>query len=312
MRDKDCRTLRALVSTAALISFSGCGGPTPGHRTSAGSPSPKSAAAPAPYTYPPPVTGHYEEVNTGKFDLVDGVAYSTKEASTVVYVTEKSIASPVLAASTCPMTQARALTLLRNAGFLEVRLDAAGRSKYFAAGSPYGGRSREEGSSWKVTGGKVADGRIAGRVTYARHGQFAFDLPVAKPALDEVSEGDRVQGRRADEGRRTPTEAELTAAYVEARRAARAGDLEALLAAQGFGPAQIEAVRGLAGIDADLVSHAGHFLDPGAPEEVNIGAGSGGVGARGKDPKGAAFYNFYEFAPCGDKLVLVGIGENPQ
>ena len=40
--------------------------------------------------------------------------------------------------------------------------------------------------------------------------------------------------------------------------------------------------------------------------------GNNQVGARGKNPKGSAFFNFYEFSPCGDKLVLVGIGENPQ
>ena len=83
-----------------------------------------------------------------------------------------------------------------------------------------------------------------------------------------------------------------------------------MLAAQGFSAAQIEAIRGLSGINADLAAHAGRFLDPGVPEEVL--AATGQVGARGKDPAGKAFYNFYEFSPCGEKLVLVGIGENPQ
>jgi hypothetical protein len=258
------------------------------------------------------VKGHYAEINTGKFDLVDGLAYTGKDGTTVVYVTEKPIASPVLAGSACPMTQARALTVLRNSGYLEVSIDGKGRSKYFADGTPYGGRGRAEGSDWKITPGKAADGRIAGKVAYHGRGQFEFDLPVLRPGMAEVTEGDRVQGRRADEGRRTPTEAELVAAYTEAHRAALAGDLAAMLAAQGFSHGQVEAVRGLAGIDADLTAHAGRFLQPGASEEVNVAAGSGSVGARGKDPKGAAFFNFYEFAPCGDKLVLVGIGENPQ
>jgi hypothetical protein len=303
---------------AALLLLAACGSATPqSGETAAASGGNKAAKATAikaaaPYTYPAPVKGHYSEINTGTFDLVDGLAYTEKSGSTVVYVTEKPIASPLLNGAACPMTQARALTLLRNSGYAEVSIDGGGRSRYFADGTPYGGRGRGEGSDWNITGGKVAKGRIAGRVAYRGRGQFEFDLLVATPVVDEVSEGDRVQGRRADEARRTPTEAELVAAYTEARRAARAGDLAGMLAAQGFSREQVEAIRGLAGIDADLTAHAAHFLDPGASEEVSAAAGSGSVGARGKDPKGAAFFNFYEFAPCGDKLVLVGIGENPQ
>jgi hypothetical protein len=265
-------------------------------------------AAAAPYTYPAPVKGHYQEVNTGTFDLTDGIAYAAPGA-TVVYVTEKPIASPVLVTAACPMTEARALTLLRNSGYLEVQLDARGRSKYLVAGSPYGGRSREEGGRWKITGGPEKDGHVAGTVAYRGYGQFDFDLPLSKPAMPERSESERVNGVRPAEGRRTPTEAELVAAYTEARRAARAGDLQALLAAQGFDARQIEAIRGLPGITADLAAHAARFLDPGTPEEMTP---NNQVGARGKNPKGAAFFNFYEFSPCGEKLVLVGIGENPQ
>jgi hypothetical protein len=264
--------------------------------------------------YPAPVKGHYEEVNTGTFDLVDGIAY-TGGGGTVVYVAAKSIASPVLAGSTCPMTQARALTLLRNAGYLEVKLDAAGRSSYFAGGTPYGGRGREEEAGshfWKIAGGKVADGRIAGSLTYKGHGRFEFDLPILKPGVSEVSEGDRVQGRRADEARRTPAEAELLAAYAAMRKAALAKDLKAMLGAQGFDAKQVEAIRGLPGIDADLPAHADRFLSPGAPEDPSVGPGHGSVGASGKNSKGAAFVNYYQFEPCGDRLVLVGIGENPQ
>jgi hypothetical protein len=213
------------------------------------------------------------------------------------------------------MTQARALTLLRNSGFLEVSLDANGGSDYFAAGTPYGGRGREAevgGGYWKIDGGKVKDGRVAGRVAYKGRGQFEFDLPVAKPGVNEVSEGDMVSGRRTDESRRSPSEAELTAAYTAVRRAALAKDLKAMLAAQGFDAKQIEAIRGLAGIDGDLGPHADRFLDPGTPEEPTVQAGHASIGARGKNSKGAAFFNYYQFAPCGDKLVLVSIGENPQ
>jgi hypothetical protein len=302
---------RALV-LAGAGALAACTTPPPAAQKAAATP-PLSAtasaqAAPATYTYPPPVKGHYEEVNTGTFDLVDGIAYTAKEG-TVVYVTEKPVGSPVLATASCPMTLARALTLLRNSGYLEVLLDARGRSKYLVAGTPYGGRSREEDGHWKITGGPAKGGRVSGTMAYRGYGQFDFDLPVAKPAMPEPTEGERVNGIRPAEGRRTPTEAELVAAYTEIRRAARAGDLGALLAAQGFDAREIEAIRGLPGIDADLAAHAARFLDPGTPEEMTA---NNQVGARGKNPKGAAFFNFYEFSPCGEKLVLVGVGENPQ
>ena len=277
-------------------------------------PSGDARPAPAPYSYPPPVKGHYKEVNTGDFDLVDGIAY-TAPAGTVVYVTSKPIASPMLAGSTCPMTQARALTVLRDASYLEVTLDAKARTPYFAGGSPYGGSGSETnvgGGYWKITGGQVKDGRIAGTFTYTRHGRFEFDLPVAKPGITEVSEGDRVQGIRADAQAPAPSEAAILAAYAEVRRASLARDLKALLAAQGFDEKQIAAIRGLDGIDADLAAHADRFLEPGTPEEPSAQPGAGSVGAGGVNSKGAKFKNYYQFAPCGGKLVLVGIGLNPQ
>ena len=301
---------RALTIAAAAV-LAACAAPPAdraGSSTQKSPASPRPPSPPAVYSYPAPVKGHYEEINTGTFDLVDGIAFSAPE-STVVYVTQKPIASPMLVTAACPMTQARALTLLRNSGYLEVQMDARGRSKYLVAGSPYGGRSREENGRWKITVGKAENDRTSGAVVYRGYGQFDFDLPVSKPAMPELTESERSNGVRPAEGRRKPSEAELVAAYTEVRRAARAGDLQALLAAQGFDTKQIEAIRGLPGITADLEAHAAHFLDPGSPEEMT---GNNQVGARGKNPKGAAFFNFYEFSPCGDKLVLVGIGENPQ
>jgi hypothetical protein len=83
----------------------------------------------APYTYPAPVKGHYKEINVGEFDLVDGIAYpATGGAGTVVYVADKPIASPMIAGSACPMTQARVLAELRNAKYLEVTLTMAHRN----------------------------------------------------------------------------------------------------------------------------------------------------------------------------------------
>jgi hypothetical protein len=311
---------RTLVLSAAFIAVAGCNAdPQPGgkaapRRGASAAPVRVPAAAPAPYVYPAPVKGHYKEVNTGDFDLVDGIAY-TASGGTVVFVTEKAIASPVLAGSTCPMTQARALALLRKSAYLEVTVDAAGRSNYFAAGVPYGGQSREEdvgGRYWKITGGKPAEGRVSGSVAYRGHGGFEFDLPVSKPGVNEVSMGDRVHGTRSDETRRAPTRDEVVAAYTAIRRAALAKDLEAMLRVQGFDAKQVEAIRGLPGIEADLPDHADRFMVPGDPEEADVRPGYGQVGGRGKNSKEKAFFNFYEFAPCGEKLVLVGIGENPQ
>jgi len=284
-----------LLASLAGCNQSGSGGASP---TKAAAPA--APAAPVAYAYPAPVKGHYKEVNTGDFDLVDGVAYATG-SSTTFYATEKPIASPILAGSACVMAQARALTLLRKAHYVDVRLNAKGDRTYFEAGQIGGGAMTEKyGRSWKISGGNVKDGRAAGTVSYKPHGQYDFDLPVSTPAS------------AADSTPRTPTNATLAAAYTEVRRAALAKDLKAMLAAQGFDAKQVEAIRGLAGIDADFAAHANLFLDPGTPEEPTPLDGGGRIGGRGKNSKGAAFFNFYTFATCGDKLVLVGIGENPQ
>src|SRR5260221_14615363 len=116
-----------LILALAACNQSGTGG-------SASAPS-----KPAAYTYPPPVKGKYSEINSGKFDLVDGIAKDAN-GGTVVYVTEKQIASPALADSTCAMAQARSLALLRNSGYIQVRLNADGSASYFEAGTPYHGQ----------------------------------------------------------------------------------------------------------------------------------------------------------------------------
>jgi hypothetical protein len=305
----------AILSAAVAVSIACGGSPQSGGRAA---PAPKATAdGPAPaFEYPAPVKGHIEEANTGTFDLVDGLAFpATGGEGTVVYVTSKAIASPALAGSTCPMTQARAISVLRNASYAEVTIDASGaRSPYYALGSAYGGRSREEdvgGRYWKITA-RRDEGRIAGSVTYKGRGRFEFDLPVSKPGMSEVSEGDRVQGRGVDSSRRTPTEAEVIAAYSAVRKAALAKDLKGMLAAQGFDAKQIEAIRGLPGIDADLQAHKDRFLTPGTPEEPRMDPGEGAVGGQGVNSKQEKFFNFYQFAPCGNALVLISIGENPQ
>lgn len=309
------RQASAVLVCLGLVS-AGCSAPSSETKTASTPAAAPTTTVPAqvkPYVYPAPVEGHFEDANSGTFDLRDGIAYTTG-AGTAVVATEKAIASPILAATTCPMTYARSMILLRNSGFLELTLDAKGRSKYFSAGSPYGGQGREEevgGSYWKSSG-KVADGRIAGKVDYRGKGGFTFELPVTTPAVAEIGFGDRVSGTRFDSGRRAPSEAELTAAYTAIRKAALAKDLSGMLAAQGFDAKQIESIRGLPKIDADLAAHADRFLSPGDGLEPDVQAGYGQIGAHGKNSKGEAFANYYEFTPCGDKLVLVGIGLNPQ
>jgi len=261
------------------------------------------------------VKGHFEEVNSGTFDLVDGIAWPASSGEgTVVYVVSKPIASAALAASPCPMTLARALTALRNAEYLEVTLDSAGKSSYFAFGTPFRGSSRadEVGSGHWPAKLRLEGGRAAGSVAHKDYGGFEFDLPLLSPKVKEVSEGDRSRGRRWDESTTTPAEPAVTAAYRAVREAALKKNLAGLLAAQGFDQKQIAAIRGLDGIAADLAVYADRFLKPGTAGEFDSGAGWGSVRGEGANSKGAKFINYYFFAPCGEKLVLVSIGENPQ
>jgi len=268
----------------------------------------------APYTYPAPVKGHYKEINIGEFDVVDGIAYpATGGVGTVVYVTDKPIASPMIADSACPMTLARALTELRDGKYLEVTL-LRGASKYFAAGTAFDGSSREEDVGGRYWSSKMKDDpdRAIGSVTHKREGNFDFDLPLSKPKVNEVSEGDRSKDIRSDLKAPRPSEQAVTAAYRAVHDAAMKKSLKGLLAAQGFDAKQIAAIRGLDGIDGDFAVYADRFLAPGAPDEFTAQPGTGYVRAGGVNSKGKKFANFYHFAPCGDHLVLVSISENPR
>ena len=219
------------------------------------------------------------------------------------------------------MAEARALSLLRNARWNEVDLDAAGKSRYFSAGSQYDGTSRSEdvGShDWKFVrrdaGTGVGD-RIAGKVIHEDYGSFEFDLPVRKPAVLEVSEVERMDGGLYKTDMPTPDAAAVVATFAKIRAAALAKDLKGWLAAQGFSAEQIAAIRGLEGIDADLEQHALHFLQPETPEgeeETEMHTGEGYVRAEGANSAGAKFVNYYYLVPCGDRLLLGMVGENPQ
>jgi hypothetical protein len=277
----------------------------------------KAAAAerPAPYKYPPPVSGRFKEINIGGFDLVDGIAYTVAAGpATVVYAVSKPIASPVLADSPCPMTQARFLTEFRDAGWVEVSLDAKGSSNYFAAGQAFDGRSVERGAeqAWMSRIAISPAGRASGAVQHRRDGRFKFDLPVFSPRVREATEAERVEGRWSDDSEPRPAEAAVSAAYDAAREAARRKDLKALLSAQGFSEKQIAAIRGLEGIDADFAVYADRFLEPGTPGDFTAKPGTAYVRSEGVNSKGKKFANYYHYSPCGDALVLASISENPQ
>jgi len=270
---------------------------------------------PPPYTYPAPAKGHYKEVNIGEFDVVDGIAYTaTGNAGTVVYVTSKAIASPLLADSACPMTMARALTELRNASYMEVTLNSKGISKYFAAGTAFNGSSKDTSPGGRYWQSRLKqDGSHAtGNVVHRTDGHFEFDMPVYTPQVSEFSEGDGSDGLRYDKTLPKPTEAAVNAAFKALHDAALKKDLKALLAAQGFDSKQVAAIRGLEGIDADFALYADRFLTPGNPDDFTARPGTAYVHTLGVNSKGKKFANYYHFVPCGTQLVMVRIAENPQ
>ena len=305
----------AFVACAAALALTGCGKQESSAVAEQVATAPKKAAeekAP-PYTYPAPVKGHYKEINIGEFDLVDGIAYPARGGGTVVYVTDKPIASPMLTDSACPMTQARVLTELRNGRYAEVTLDANGRSKYFIAGNAFGGSSREQdvGSHPWQSKLKLDADRAKGVVVHKRDGHFEFDLPLSSPRGNERSQSDWMDSRRADPALRRPDEQAVAAAYLAVHEAALKKDLRALLLALGFAKAQANAIKGLAGIDADLAVYSDRFLTTGTPGEYTARPGTAYLRVEGTNARGKKFANYYHFAPCGEHLVLVAIAENP-
>jgi len=279
--------LHAVAACAAALAMLGCGKEqsSPGALEKATAAIAKKVVEEKvpPYTYPAPVKGHVKEINIGEFDLVDGIAYpAAAGGGTVVYVASKPIASPMLVESACPLTQARALSKLRNASYGEVTLDAGGRSKYFAAGAAF------DRSLTDVTGNRawssalrIDAGRAAGNVLHRGYGRFEFDLPLSSPKVDEISYGDRERKRHLDATTPKPTEQAVTAAYVALRDAAHKKNLKAMLAAMGFDARQSVAIRGLDGIDADFAVFVDRFLTPGTPSDPWNKPGSGQVRGEG-------------------------------
>lgn len=183
-----------------------------------------------------------------------------------------------------------------------------------AAGTTFGGSSREEevGGHYWSSRMKADSDRAIGSVVYKGVGNFDFDLPLSKPKVNEVSEGGLSQDGSSNVTAPTPTEQAVTAAYRAVHDAALKKNLKGLLAALGFEATQVAAIRGLDGIDADLMVYSDRFLTPGVPGEFNAIAGIATVRGEGMNSKGKKFTSYYHFATCGDHLVLVGIGENPM
>jgi hypothetical protein len=303
--------------TLSLLGAAACGKGESGAVPPGAEATAKTPAAEAkvmPYTYPAPVSGHYKEGNSGEFDLVDGLAWGpTRAGETAIYVTDKLIASPVLGA-TCPMAEARALSVLRNARYNTVDLDAKGKSRYYGAGTQYDGtsRSRTSGVTTGILPPRRRRGRIAGKVT--NRYQAASSSTCRYASHRARSQRDRTHGRRPLQDRHGDPRCAAVSATCQDPRAALAKDLKGWLAAQAFGRADRGHPRSRR-IDADLEQHALHFLSPEMPkdtEETEKHPGEGYVRAEGANSAGAKFINYYYLVPCGDRLLLGMIGENPQ
>ncbi len=268
----------------------------------------RKAAAPA------SVKGKYTEENAGALDLVDGIAWSPASAGgTVVKLTTKPIASSVLG-SACPVTEARGMILLRDAAWVEVTPDAGGKSKFFTWGRTFGdsrgGRDADMGDHpWTITLRKAPAGTIAGAVAYGEHGSFDFELPVRQPTVPEISEAqaydDGVTGT-------PPSPAAFLAAFQAVRAAALRKDLPGFLAAQGFSPAQIAAIRALPGIDDDFARLSLRFLTSERLGKPSFTGRRGSVTAAGPNAAGKSFYNYYYLATCGPRFILTTMAENAK
>ena len=304
-----------VIVSLALLAAGGCG-----DRDAASDASPKAKGEGAkkvveekvpPYAYAAPVKGHIKEVNIGDFDLVDGIAYVAQSgAGTVVYVASRPIASPMLVDSACPLSQARALTTLRKASYAEVTLDAKGRSRYFAAGTPSNGSLTDLSPRGWTSALKADAGKAAGNVVHRNYGRFEFDVPLSHPSVDELSYGDRQKERKPAATTPKPTEKAVIDAYVALRDAVHRKDMKATLSAMGFDAKQVAAIRGMDGIDGDFAGFTHRFLAPGTPSEPWARAGEGQVIGEGTRANGSKKYrNGYYFDLCGDRLVLTGISE---
>lgn len=264
------------------------------------------------------VKGKYTDDNAGELSLVDGVAWRSPSAGgTVVHLTTRPIASAVLGAS-CPMTEARALILLRDAAWVEVIPDAAGRSKFFTWGRTFGasrgGRDEDMGDNkWTIKLRKAPPGTIAGEAVYTDHGSFDFELPVRQPSVAETSGAESYDDGPREEPGTPATVQAFRAAYQAVRAAALKKDLPAFLAAQGFDASQVAAIRALPGIDDDFARLSRRFLKTEKLGKPAFKGRRGSMTANGANPEGKAFYNWYYLTSCGPgRYLLTTMAENPQ
>jgi len=263
---------------------------------------------------PASVKGTYTDDNLGALELVDGIAWSSVSAGgTVVFLTTKTIASQALG-SACPMTEARAMILLRDAAWVEVTPDAAGRAKFFTYGRTFGdsrgGRQADMGDHpWTITLRKAPAGKVAGALAYGEHGSFDFEMPVRQPTVAEISEAQAYDGG----GKGAPPGlAAFTAAFQAVRAAALKKDLPGFLAAQGFSAAQITAIRALPGIEDDFARLSLRFLTTAKLGKPSFSGRRGSVTADGKNAEGKSFYNYYYLTACGSRFVLTTMAENAR
>ena len=264
------------------------------------------------------VKGKYTDDNAGELSLVDGVAWRSPSAGgTVVHLTTRPIASGVLGSS-CPMTEASALILLRDAAWVEVSPDAAGRSKFFTWGRTFGasrgGREADMGDNkWPIKLRKAPPGAIAGEVAYADHGSFDFELPVRQPSVAETSGAEGYDDGPREQPGTPATVGAFRAAYQAVRAAALKKDLPAFLAAQGFAASQIAAIRALPGIDDDFTRLSRRFLKTEKLGKPAFKGRRGSMTADGVNAEGKAFYNWYYLTSCGPgRYLLTTMAENPQ
>jgi hypothetical protein len=268
------------------------------------------------------VSGHVEETNVGRFDLVDGLAYRKSEGGgTVIVATSKAIVAPAaLAQSPCPATYARALTLLRGASHVEVSVGGTGSPEGIAIGAPDGSSAFAGGLELGLTLDVRNDTRIAGRVARRVSGSryrsryeqiLTFDLPVWTPGEAQMREIDFVDGIKGPDDAATPTEEAVRHAYSVVRTSAADRNLNAWLQAQGFDASQSAAIRAIPGIRKDFATLAEQFLTPGTPDQIWVRPGIAGVEAEGTNGKGEKYRTGYYFLTCRTQLVLVRVAGSP-
>ena len=246
-------SLSAVAAAAAMLVMFGCGkepgAPSAPAAPGAPAPAPHAKAVAEtipPYVYPAPVKGRLklDTDNGGAFDVVDGIAYTALVGGdTVVHVVSRPIASPVLADAACPLSAARSLAKLRNANFAEVTLDAAGRARYFAGGTPFAGSMGEPTAAGWSSKLSVGGGRAAGSLMHPGTASTTSTWRCRRRRTTRSARGTRTRGASSRRRPRNPPRPQ-SSAYQALHAAALTKDLKAMLLALGFDAKQSLAIRG--------------------------------------------------------------------